>query len=71
MKIRVNGREREMDTADGGPESPLEAILEQLGVGARPVLVEHNGTALHTREWGEVTVREGDTLELVQIVAGG
>ena len=71
MKLRVNGREREVETVDDGAESPLKAVLEQLGVGSRPVLVEHNGTALHTREWDEVTVREGDTLELVQIVAGG
>jgi thiamine biosynthesis protein ThiS len=35
------------------------------------VLIEHNATALHQREWEERLVAEGDRIEFVRVVAGG
>jgi sulfur carrier protein len=35
------------------------------------VLIEHNQTALHQREWPERKLMEGDRIEFVRVVAGG
>ena len=49
----------------------LADLLDQLGFGERPVLVEHNGVALHQREHANRPLHDGDRLEIIQIVAGG
>ncbi len=66
MKIQINGELREV--IGGGT---VEEVLSQLGIPLQAVLVEHNGTALHRKEWSERVVNEGDVLELIRIVAGG
>ncbi len=66
MKIQINGELREV--SGGGT---VEEVLSRLGIPLRAVLVEHNGTALHRKEWSERVVNEGDVLELIRIVAGG
>jgi thiamine biosynthesis protein ThiS len=33
--------------------------------------VEHNGLALHSREWPERRLTEGDRIEFIRVVAGG
>lgn len=65
IEVRVNG---ELKRVRGGT---VEEVLEQLGVEVRALLVEHNGVALHRREWQERPVGQGDCVELVRIVAGG
>ena len=66
MKIQINGELREV--SGGGT---VEEVLSRLGIPLLAVLVEHNGTALHRKEWSERVVNEGDVLELIRIVAGG
>ncbi len=65
FEIRVNG---ELRRVTGGT---VQDVLGQLGVEAEALLVEHNGVALHRREWMACDVSAGDVLELVRIVAGG
>jgi sulfur carrier protein len=67
MKVQLNGETR---TFEDGPLD-LRKLLELLGFGEKPVLVEHNGVALHQREHGDTQVQDGDRLEIVLIVAGG
>ena len=67
MTLRLNGESKSFDEA----ELTLPALLGRLGWGQRPVLVEHNGKALHQGEQAETTVRDEDRLEIVHIVAGG
>ncbi len=67
MTLRLNGEAKTFDKDECG----LVELLEELDFGERPVLVEHNGTALHQREHAGVTVRDGDALEIILIVAGG
>ena len=67
MTLKLNGESRDFKET----EMPLPVLLDQLGFGERPVLVEHNGTALHQREHPETTVQDGDQLEIILIVAGG
>jgi thiamine biosynthesis protein ThiS len=66
MTITLNGEKREFD----GP-LPMPRLLESLGLAGRPVVVEHNRTALLPREIDSAQVAEGDVIEIVQITAGG
>ncbi len=66
ITLTVNGQERFIER-----ECTLAAALAELGCEGKPLLVELNGEAVLRGEWPERTVRHGDRLELVQIVAGG
>ncbi|MDQ2867220.1 MAG: sulfur carrier protein ThiS [Verrucomicrobiota bacterium] len=65
MSVLVNGERRE--TPDG---TTVSALVAQLELVPATVLIEHNGVALHRREWERVLV-EGDRLEFLRVVAGG
>ena len=54
-------------------ESPcsLEEFLIQQGLLPRCVVVEHNGEAIPPSQFAGATVKDGDRLEIVKIVAGG
>lgn len=67
---------QESITLNGTPyvlEEPCSVarLLELLNMQGKPVVVEHNGSALLPRDFPGVTVSPGDTLEVVSIVAGG
>lgn len=66
MTITLNGEKREMDS----PQS-VRSLLELVGLGGKPVVVEHNRIALLPREIDAATVNDGDVIEVVQITAGG
>jgi len=66
MRITVNGDAREIARARNVME-----LIEELGLPAPTILVEHNGLALRREEWPERSLTEGDRVELVRIVAGG
>lgn len=67
MKVTLNGQIREFEEEN----LALPAMIELLGLGQQPVLVELNGTALLSREFTEKVIHDGDTLELIRMVAGG
>jgi thiamine biosynthesis protein ThiS len=66
MKITLNGEKREFDGAQ-----TVKALLELVGLGGKPVVVEQNQVALLPREIEGAVVNEGDVIEVVQITAGG
>lgn len=66
MQITLNGEKR---TFDGAPT--ISALLETLGLGGKPVVVEQNQAALLPRELETAQVNDGDVIEVVQITAGG
>ncbi|HEY3194390.1 MAG TPA: sulfur carrier protein ThiS [Candidatus Dormibacteraeota bacterium] len=66
IALQVNGKRVELDRP-----TPLLAYLEQLGVKARAVAVEHNGTIIERAEYENTTLKDGDTLEIVRMVGGG
>ena len=66
MKITLNGKKRELD----GPQT-VKSLLESIGLGGKPVVVEQNQIALLPREIEGARVSEGDVIEVVQITAGG
>jgi thiamine biosynthesis protein ThiS len=49
----------------------LEQFLQAQNLLPRSVVVEHNGEAVAPSEFSQRTVRAGDRLEIVRIVAGG
>ena len=66
VEIRLNGEAR--DVAEG---ATLLALLESLGREPRLVAIEHNGGIVPRARFGEVVVRAGDRIEIVQFVQGG
>lgn len=50
---------------------PLEAFLSDLGFSPGLVVVERNLQAVSPSESREVRLEDGDSLEIVRIVAGG
>jgi thiamine biosynthesis protein ThiS len=66
MHISLNGRE-----ADAGAAQTVAELIRHFEFPPETVLVEHNGVALHRREWPQRTLADGDRIEIVQVVAGG
>ena len=64
--ITVNGQQHPLDQ-----ETPFSELRTTLGLGEKPVVVEHNGLALSPPETQTLQVSPGDTLEIVIIAAGG
>lgn len=67
MNLLVNGAER---TFEADPAT-LEALIAELELSGQPLLIEHNGTALHPAQQKNLILSEGDRLELLRMVAGG
>ena len=66
MEITLNGEKR---TFDGSPT--ISTLLESVGLGGKPVVVEQNHAALLPKELATAKVSDGDVIEVVQITAGG
>lgn len=66
IRIRLNGEERSVPTG-----LDVADLLERVGVDRREVVVERNREILRRDELEDVSVEEGDTLELVHFVGGG
>jgi thiamine biosynthesis protein ThiS len=66
MKLTLNGEFREI------PESKtVSDLLRSLGLGEKLVLVEQNGQPVPREEFPATSVRDGDKIEIVRMVAGG
>jgi len=66
MRILLNGEEAETKGAGNVAE-----LVDRYQMLPQAVLIEHNGVALHRREWGQRTLAEGDRIEIIRVVAGG
>jgi thiamine biosynthesis protein ThiS len=66
MKITINGNLQEVDSV-----RTVVELLHALRVPAGSVLIEQNGNVLARGSFQEAAVNEGDTIEIVQMVAGG
>lgn len=66
MRLRLNGELREM------PET--ESLLDLLGLlqlPAKAVLIERNGHPVPRPEFATTKITDGDSIEIVRMVAGG
>lgn len=66
MRVWINGEPAEVDGLTNVAE-----LAGHCGLQPNTVLIEHNATALHQREWAERPLAEGDRIEVVRVVAGG
>ena len=66
MKLWVNGEPAEIDDA-----ANIAELAARYGLQPNTVLIEHNATALHQREWSTRQLAENDRIEFVRVVAGG
>jgi sulfur carrier protein len=66
MTITLNGEKREFSGV-----ATIADVLEQIGLGGKPVVVEQNQRALFPREIQAAPVVDGDVIEIVQVTAGG
>ncbi len=66
MKISVNG-----ESVDVCAAKTIAELIERYELPPQSILVEHNGLALHRREWRDRSLAEGDRIEFVRVVAGG
>ena len=66
MNLTINGETQVVEGVRTLPE-----LLEKLGLPAPALLVEHNGIALHRKEWTDRPVLDGDRFEILRITAGG
>ena len=66
MSILLNG-----ESADARGAENVAELVRRYDLHPESVLIEHNGIALHRREWPMRELREGDQVEVVHVVAGG
>lgn len=66
IQVQING-----DLHTVPAEQGLSDLIASLGLPPQAALVEHNGRALLRAEWEQVSLAEGDRLEILRVVAGG
>ncbi|WP_429911631.1 sulfur carrier protein ThiS [Glycocaulis sp.] len=66
IAVTVNGEQRDLPAG-----LSLSAMLTHLGLDPRKVAVERNLEIAPRSAYGEIEVRDGDRLEIVQFVGGG
>ena len=66
MTVWVNG-----ERADTRGAETITELAERYGLHPNSILIEHNGIALHQREWAAARLAEADRVEVVRVVAGG
>jgi thiamine biosynthesis protein ThiS len=66
MKLTVNGETYETKQAES-----VTALLEELGIGGRAVVVVRNDEVIPASSRSACGLREGDCVELFRLVGGG
>lgn len=66
MTILING-----ENADARDAQTVQELVDRFELPPQTVLIEHNGLALHRREWRNRGLAEGDRIEVLRVVAGG
>jgi sulfur carrier protein len=66
MRILLNGQQ-----SDSKGAQTVAELIQRLELPSATILIEHNGVALHQREWPQRTLTDGDRVEIIRVVAGG
>ncbi len=66
MRIKLNGEPHDLP----GPTTVTE-LLAALGIDGRRVAVEHNLVVLKRATFDQITIEDGDEIEIVNFVGGG
>ena len=65
MTLTINGETRVTEAVT------VSDFLASIGLPSQLVVVEHNGEIVRRDHYGEQPLRDGDILEVVQMMAGG
>jgi thiamine biosynthesis protein ThiS len=66
MTVSLNG-----ENAEARGAQTIAELVERYQLPPQSILIEHNGVALHQREWPERKLADGDRIEFISVVAGG
>ncbi|RCX20127.1 sulfur carrier protein [Anaerobacterium chartisolvens] len=66
MRVRINGKHMELDG-----EASILSLVELKGINPESVVVEYNHEIPKREKWAEITLREGDNIEIVKFMGGG
>ena len=66
IRIRVNGESRHLRCG-----ATVAGLVEVLALAGKRIAVERNGEIVPRSRYSEITLEEGDTLEIVVAVGGG
>ena len=66
MKITLNGKSRELQST-----LPLTELIQQINANNQRVIAEVNGEIVKKDHWANITINDGDEIELVTFVGGG
>jgi thiamine biosynthesis protein ThiS len=66
MTVWLNG-----EAAETRGAANIAELAERYGLERRSILIEHNGVALHQRDWQDRVLSEADRIEFIRVVAGG
>jgi thiamine biosynthesis protein ThiS len=66
MEIQLNGRPHPLEAS-----MTLSALLESIGFGGKPVVLELNEQAVFPRDYSSILIQDGARVEIVTLAAGG
>ncbi|HYR21632.1 MAG TPA: sulfur carrier protein ThiS [Chthoniobacterales bacterium] len=66
MHISLNGQD-----ADARGAQTVAELIGRFELSPDTILIEHNGVALHRREWPQKSITDGDKIEIIRVAAGG
>ena len=66
VKVSVNG-----ETMDSRGATTVAELVDRFALAPETILIEHNGVALHRRDWPDHSLVDGDRIEFIRVVAGG
>ncbi len=65
MQITINGKVETIEPGD------LESLVKAKGLNRDALVIEHNQKIIKRKNWGQIQLKENDTLELLSFVGGG
>lgn len=71
MKLHINGEERVFADPAPSAEFTLSSLIESLNMKSDRVAVELNREIAPRGRWSEISLKDGDRLEIVHFVGGG
>ncbi|MGA1845558.1 sulfur carrier protein ThiS [Deferribacter abyssi] len=66
MKIKINGEIKEVSD-----NITIFDLIKSLNLKLDRIVVEYNKTILNRDDYVKITIKEGDSLELIHFVGGG
>ena len=67
MEIKVNGKKETFDKKD----ISILDFIQLKGQDPEKVVVEYNKEIVDKQKWSEITLKDGDLLEILKFVGGG